>query len=1324
MPEAMDSMLLLVLLVLPSCASCQTTVHVCANETEASTQNCVTFSKCLSETTSCFSSNTTLLFEPGVYHVTNDTIHTPAVIVRNMVNLHLKGMQEGNNIPTTEIVCHTGVSFTFTGILNLSLSDIGFIQCGADILPSVREEMLREMRSFLNFRGTLRVALLVANSRGLTLKHVHLNNSHGVGLLAVNALGLSVTNSVFFGNNWDAAIERFGLHEKSLFNARQGVFKGGNAVLLFTDTKHNGFKCGKTSNTRKRYTIDVSSSTFMQGVHIDYNDIKLPLHFVKSAQYNFTVGGGLSMVLSQRNYNLDITIKSITSSQNFAYLGANLCIFLYDIVKNSKITITNSSFNKGNGLLPFRKFSYSTVASGLNYIYGFPTPLEFVCKKRQKLTSYVKLTINKVSVSENIAHFGAGFSIWDLNRGRKSLKCCHNVTINNCNFTYNTASVASAMYIFEDQRFVERVLPYRTSLANVSFEGNKVLSSDEFGHHLPQSFYSLSNKLQCAVAVDGVWHTTFSNCTFEDNHVTALFVVSSWIVFKEINKLSHNNGTFGGALAFYGRAIMQLMPDSHLSITDNHAEYMGGGIYVSSIANFYIDSPCFYQVSFGDNIANQTTLTAEVYMQGNTAGISGGTIYGGNMDSCEQIYIKGKDSLSTFQQVFVTPDVNFSVPQTGISSHPLGPCFCSADGEPQCSESETNRTVFTGEMFNVSVVGVGQFNGTTPAVILSRVYADNFNNVDLENSHHSMYAQKLSNECQNITYRVHARKYAEIVLLAETLNYRYFTRTINVHIRECPIGFRLSDGAYPRCECKPQLQGHCNPGKGTVTRSGTMWMGYFSNSTLFHKHCPLDYCKPEELTMQLNESQKQCMFNRVGILCGKCKDGLSLMLGTSQCKLCSNTFLALLAVMALAGVLLVVVLFLCNLTVAKGTLNAIIFYASVIRINHAIFFPHTRMGSAIHVIGKILTVFIAWLNLDLGLETCFYNGMDGYTKTWLQFAFPAYIWVIAFLVIIASRYSSVLQKVCMSNAVPVLATLFLLSYAKLQRTIITSLSCTWLDYEDRREMVWLYDGNVQCFKGKHTVLALAAIVVGTFFILPAMLFLLLSRQLQAGSTCCLLSWVNNLKPLLDAYQGPYKDTYRHWIGLILLVQNLLFVSFAFNAVGSATVNCFTVAVMIVLLLPLGWKSGGIYKHSPKNILECFFHINLGILAATSLYIHSSKDIYTQEKQIYVSYAFIGAAFVIFMGILIFHAIQRAMEFPQLEKALIKVSRLPAIMKLCKLLGCKRTPQEDPLADTMGEEHLYEMVITPRTREDHSSTSLTNPSLSGELREPLLEELRS
>ena len=39
------------------------------------------------------------------------------------------------------------------------------------------------------------------------------------------------------------------------------------------------------------------------------------------------------------------------------------------------------------------------------------------------------------------------------------------------------------------------------------------------------------------------------------------------------------------------------------------------------------------------------------------------------------------------------------------------------------------------------------------------------------------------------------------------------------------------------------------------------------------------------------------------------------------------------------------------------------------------------------------SIFIAWLNLDFGIETCFYDGMDAYSKTWLQFVFPLYIWV-------------------------------------------------------------------------------------------------------------------------------------------------------------------------------------------------------------------------------------------------------------------------------------------------------------------------------------------
>lgn len=65
-----------------------------------------------------------------------------------------------------------------------------------------------------------------------------------------------------------------------------------------------------------------------------------------------------------------------------------------------------------------------------------------------------------------------------------------------------------------------------------------------------------------------------------------------------------------------------------------------------------------------------------------------------------------------------------------------------------------------------------------------------------------------------------------------------------------------------------------------------------------------------------------------------------------------------------------------NLTVAVGTISGLIFYANIVAANHAILLPFQR--------ANVLTVFIPWLNLDLGIETCFYNGMDAYVSTWLQ----------------------------------------------------------------------------------------------------------------------------------------------------------------------------------------------------------------------------------------------------------------------------------------------------------------------------------------------------
>ena len=403
------------------------------------------------------------------------------------------------------------------------------------------------------------------------------------------------------------------------------------------------------------------------------------------------------------------------------------------------------------------------------------------------------------------------------------------------------------------------------------------------------------------------------------------------------------------------------------------------------------------------------------------------------------------------------------------------------------------------------------------------------------------------------------------------------------------------------CECEPRLHKfttRCNVTEGTVQRNGEFWVGYdnHTNQLILHPHCPFDYCISAHIDITLNATDEQCEHNRSGLLCGECKSGFSLALGSSKCLQCSNIYVFLLIPFALAGIALVLLLFILKLTVAAGTINGLIFYANIIAVNSAIFFPPKETS--------ILTVFIAWLNLDLGIETCFFDGMDAYAKIWLQFVFPLYVWSLVGLIIIASEYSTRIARMFGSNPVAVLATLFLLSYAKLLRTIIAALYFTFLDYPDEvRVAVWLYDGNIVYIHGKHTALFLVALLTFMALFLPYTFLLTVGQWLQAKSNRRLFYWINKprIKPFLDAYQASYRDQHRYWAGLMLWLRCVLFAAFALVFLVSAdpSHNLLAIEVVVVGRLTLTSFTGLIHKKLYLDVLEASFILNLGILATAT-----------------------------------------------------------------------------------------------------------------------------
>ena len=226
-----------------------------------------------------------------------------------------------------------------------------------------------------------------------------------------------------------------------------------------------------------------------------------------------------------------------------------------------------------------------------------------------------------------------------------------------------------------------------------------------------------------------------------------------------------------------------------------------------------------------------------------------------------------------------------------------------------------------------------------------------------------------------------------------------------------------------------------------------------------------------------------------------------------------------------------VLLLKCNLTVSVGHINGIIFYANIVQVKKALLFPQEKL--AYH----IFSTFIAWVNLDLGIEVCFFNNMDTYAKAWLQFLFPVYLWIMVGLIVVLAHYSSRMGRLIGSNSVPVLATLFLLSYAKLLRIIISIVSFTFIEFEDGSHIsVWLQDGNVEYINSKHTALFLIALLFALLYIFPLTLLVLFAPCLQARSHYKAFRWVNKLKPFLDTYQGPYSSKFRYWTGLFLVLR--------------------------------------------------------------------------------------------------------------------------------------------------------------------------------------------
>ena len=712
-------------------------------------------------------------------------------------------------------------------------------------------------------------------------------------------------------------------------------------------------------------------------------------------------------------------------------------------------------------------------------------------------------------------------------------------------------------------------------------------------------------------------------------------------------------------MALYSSAL-NIAPNAVFTFVNNSALQWGGAIYITpGVVPTIVLNKDYYPYCAYELLNCSANSTYKFIFEGNSATNGGHDIYGISLIQSE-LYNSCYDVTSCNLTINGASSSNSS-----ISSDPFRVCMCDHNGEPQCKKKSyilSSYNIHPGEEFTLSVVVVGGDFGLTTGTVYNLVKA---NESTFLWPDHAQEVRSISS-CTKIKYTLYSQSINSFVgvyftaFVPEDSKFSYYYDPecykedfclleapvfVNFTILPCPPGFILQDYP-PRCDCYSifteylNVTCHITNGTGHFSWMSDLWMNVQENETMYDVYCPHNYCKKGTKQIDVQKSSNsQCGFNRAGRLCGKCDEGYSLAIGSSNCILCkTNDNLALIIFFAAAGFLLVFFIGALNITVTQGTINGLIFYANVIWTYKDIFFPQVRSQNAVII---FLKTFIAWLNLDFGIETCFVKGLTAFWKTWLQYVFPFYIWTIAGLIIVAARHSTRLTNLLGNRAVPLLVTLFLISYMKLLRIVVSSLEFSILSRIDHTVskslspiIVWSIDGSLGYFEFPHIILFVAGLITLLFLWMPYTLVLFLMQWLRRLPQRGLLKWIMRFNPLYDAYFAPLKDKHHYWFGALLLARGVLIVLFASSFAIPQDINLlflllFGLFLVYYMVLSRPYKSTGIL------ILQSSYLMNLIILSG--LFFFSYKQLNGPLIQSTAIGLSTGFAFLQFCGTVI-HAV--------------------------------------------------------------------------------------
>ena len=683
------------------------------------------------------------------------------------------------------------------------------------------------------------------------------------------------------------------------------------------------------------------------------------------------------------------------------------------------------------------------------------------------------------------------------------------------------------------------------------------------------------------VLFKGNSNVTFINNTAGSNGGAIFAYDNSDIITMESSTVSfiHNVAKSGGAV-YATISDVKFSGTSEVALINNEAVHEGGALYLSDKSNIAFhknvtirvtDNGASYGGGMFGNLSGSTFTfnAAKFHHYNNNAKIAGSLLY---------IYIPLSCNRSCLEERVVggfnTGRLITTSPKKIVLKEPAVPICNDSKTNPEDCNSYYVNNVMLGQEISIKSYLVDFFDNPTDesAQILVSSESKDFTST-------SKYAL--------VSYGLDL-KLGVIGNNTEPMNYSMTLSTFKLHVEErtpiyvnimmevspCRPGFQYNQTSQ-QCECFDDDRKIviCYGSTSMIQRG--YWFGEVDRKPT-DGLCPINYCNFSSCKADFQycnlspERINQCKPHRTGTACGNCDKGYTLPFYSPECiNIDKCTVLHRVLVIVLTVVywisLVVAVFIIMYYKVSIGYLYAITYYYSIVDV---LLSEYMYISNGPYIAINIMYSIVKLTPQFLG-KLCLASGLSGIDQQFIHYIHPLAILLIVTLIVVLARFSHRLSAFISRGIIRVICFLLLLAYTSVANTSL--LLIKYLTFYNVDKVYTYLSPDVEYFHGRHLVYGTIALLCIIFIVIGVPLVLIVEPFLNHMIN------FTKIKPLLDQFQGCYKDKHRCFAAYYMICRiaifsiAIIFSSDDFTSRYSLVITCAAIVLIHVTVRPYASK---------------------------------------------------------------------------------------------------------------------------------------------------------